>query len=476
VGRGQRAPAGAREVFLEALGPGVPISVAARVAGVSRRTGVGWARAAGVSRPSGRPVADPARTREVARLIGSGAAPGRAAVAVGLSASSGRYVAARMAAGPGVSPLGLVLSGQAGRVEVDVDAPPGYRLGWVERDRIALARARGEGVRQIAAGIGRSPSTVSRELSRNRAPDGEYRSLPAEQKAQARAQRPKRPKLAREGPLRDRVADGLRDKLSPEQIAARLRLEHPEDPEMRVCHETIYQAIYVQARGGLKREVEQALRRGRAYRRPRREDGQRRGRIPGMVPIGERPPDVEDRAVPGHWEGDLLMGSAASNSAIATLVERGSRVTLPVRLPDGHTADKVCDALIPVIAALPDALRRSLTWDQGKEMSQHLRLAEQADIDVYFADPHSPWQRGTNENTNGLLRQYFPKGTDLSVHTEADLADIAAQLNRRPRKTLGWLTPAEAYALMLGIPVTIGGRPAQLPDTLKPLAQRCVDP
>src|SRR5512135_1484946 len=227
---------------------------------------------------------------------------------------------------------------------------------------------------------------------------------------------------------------------SPEQVSAWLAAEFPDRPEMRVSHETIYQSIYVQARGALRRELAASLRTGRALRRPRRKEGERRGRIKGMVMISERPAEAADRAVPGHWEGDLLAG-AAGKSAIGTLVERTTRFTMLVPLPAGHDAPAVADALIPVIGGLPGAVRRSLTWDQGWEMRSHARIAVGADCEIYFCDPHSPWQRGSNENTNGLLRQYFPKGTDLSIHTQPELDAVADKLNRRPRQTLDWDTP-----------------------------------
>jgi transposase, IS30 family len=217
---------------------------------------------------------------------------------------------------------------------------------------------------------------------------------------------------------------------------------------MRVSHETIYQALYVQGRGGLRRELAASLRTGRAVRRPRRRSDERRGRIPGMVNISERPAEADDRAVPGHWEGDLIEGRNGK-SQIGTLVERTTRFTMLVPLPAGKSAEAVADALVPVIAGLPGALRRSLTWDQGREMAAHEQIAVAADCEVYFCDPHSPWQRGSNENTNGLLRQYFPKGTDLSVHSPQHLAAVADELNGRPRKTLGWKTPAEAMAELL---------------------------
>jgi IS30 family transposase len=244
------------------------------------------------------------------------------------------------------------------------------------------------------------------------------------------------------------VQDRLQERWSPEQVSARLAAEFPGRPEMRVSHETIYQSLYVQGRGALRRELAKSLRTGRALRRPRRKEGERRGRIAGMVNISERPAEAADRAVPGHWEGDLLVG-AAGKSAIGTLVERATRFTMLVPLPAGTDAAAVADALTPVIGGLPDAVRRSLTWDQGREMRFHQRIAVAADVGIYFCDPHSPWQRGSNENTNGLLRQYFPKGTSLAGHSPAHLAAVADELNGRPRKTLGWKTPAEALAEIL---------------------------
>ena len=261
--------------------------------------------------------------------------------------------------------------------------------------------------------------------------------------AQHRARRPKTAKLAGNAELRELVAARLKQKWSPEQVSRWLRRQFPDRPEMQVCHETIYQSLYVQGRGALRRELASCLRTGRALRKPRRGDGERRGKIPGMVMISERPAEVADRAVPGHWEGDLILG-AGNKSAIGTLVERSTRFVLLLHLPDGHGAEAVAAQMTQVMATLPAQLRRSLTWDQGSEMSNHVQVAAATDLDVYFCDPHSPWQRGSNENTNGLLRQYFPKGTDLSRQSTDDLAAVAAALNGRPRKTLGWKTPAEA--------------------------------
>jgi IS30 family transposase len=360
-------------------------------------------------------------------------------------------------------------------MHIDMEAPRGWNLGIYERQEIALGIAEGLSAAAIGRQIGRPTSTVTREIARNQDSDGQYRFLQAEQLARSRAHRVKPSKLAQPGPLRDYVTTGLSQKYSPEQIAQRLRLDYPTNPEMHVCHETIYQGMYVESRGGLKREVEHALRQGRAYRHPRRKPEHRRKRIPGMIPIAERPDDVETRQVPGHWEGDLIIGKNSA-SAVATLVERRARYTMLGHLDTDHTAASVRDAIVPLLTGLPSQLRRTLTWDQGSEMACHFEVATHADIEVYFADPHSPWQRGTNENTNGLLRQYMPKGTDLSTYTAHDLETIANELNNRPRKVLGWLTPTEAMHLILGHTVIIGGQPAHLPDNLLPLAQRCIDP
>jgi IS30 family transposase len=327
----------------------------------------------------------------------------------------------------------------------------GRYLSFAEREEIAVGREAGRSVRAIAAELGRPPSTVSREIARNSGSRGRYRASVAEDKAQQRARRPKTAKLAACPTLRAVVQQRLTERWSPEQIAATLKQEYPTRPEMWVSHETIYQSLYVQGRGALRRELAACLRTGRALRRPRRRPGERRGRIPGMVNIAERPAEVADRAVPGHWEGDLIMG-AAGKSAIGTLVERTSRFCLLLHLPAGATADQVRDRMIEAIGSLPAQIRRSVTWDQGKEMARHAEIAIAADIDIYFCDPHSPWQRGTNENTNGLLRQYFPKGSDLSVYPAEILTAVAAELNTRPRKTLGWNTPAQTLAEILSRP------------------------
>ncbi len=333
---------------------------------------------------------------------------------------------------------------QAGGVKSNGPRPAGGRyLSVGEREEIAVGLAAGDSLREIAERLGRAPSAISREIRRNSRGRRSYRALAAQGQAQHRAARPKTAKLAGNEELRGLVQARLEQKWSPEQISTWLRREFAGRPELQVSHETIYQAIYVQGRGALRRELAACLRTGRALRKPRRKDGERRGKIPGMVMISERPAEAGDRAVPGHWEGDLIAGTR-SRSAIGTLVERSTRFVMLLHLPDGHGAAQVAEAMTGAMAALPAQLRRSLTWDQGSEMTNHAQIAAATDLEIYFCDPHSPWQRGSNENTNGLLRQYFPKGTDLSVHSREDLDAVAAELNARPRKTLGWKTPAEA--------------------------------
>lgn len=339
-----------------------------------------------------------------------------------------------------------------GMAPVTLDEPSGRYLSPVEREEIAVLRASGRGVRRIARRLGRSPATVSRELRRNAtdADPARYRASVAQDQADRRAQRPKTSKLAACPRLRAYVQDKLAgvERYSPEQIAHRLPVEFPDDEDMRISHETIYRALYVQGRGALRRELAACLRTGRAVRTPRRRVDGRRERITNKVMISDRPAEVADRAVPGHWEGDLIIG-AHQASAIGTVVERTTRFTLLLHLPHEHTATAVREAITATITTLPAALRRSLTWDQGIELADHHQLTVDTDLAVYFCDPHSPWQRGTNENTNGLLRQYFPKGTDLSAHTANDLAAVAAGLNARPRKTLHWKTPAKALSELL---------------------------
>jgi IS30 family transposase len=332
--------------------------------------------------------------------------------------------------------------------------PPGSSysaryLGREERYEIARLREAGLSVRAVAARLGRPASTVCRELARNRDPrTGQYMPERADRLAWERQRRPKASKLSQNPRLRAAVQGMLERRYSPEQASGRLKAMHPGDPSMQVSHETIYQSLYVYPRGGLKRELQASLRSGRGLRRPRgRRDG--RGKIVGAVPIGQRPPEAEGRLVPGHHEGDLLMGSAASNSAVATIVERTTGYLTLIPLPHGHTAAAVADAVTGRMTAYPAWFARTLTWDNGKEMARHQQITAQAGIAVYFADPHAPWQRGSNENINGLLREYLPKGTDLSQHTAAQLQAIEDELNDRPRKRFGFYTPREQLAKLL---------------------------
>jgi len=423
--------------------------------------------------------------REFWRQVATGLTTEDAAVAVGVSQATGsRWFRER-----GGMPTFMV-------------APlTGRYLSFREREEIAVLKAQGAGVRQIARGLGRSASTISRELRRNAATRGgklQYRASVAQWKAELLARRPKPVKLVENERLREYVEQRIAGRIrrpdgtvvagpattrwagrnkprrqdrqwvtawSPEQIAHRLRLDFPEDESMRISHEAIYQALYVQGRGALKRELVTCLRTGRALRVPRARARQRpAGHVTPEVMISQRPAEVADRAVPGHWEGDLIIGLDCS--AIGTLVERSTRFTMLLHLPRmagygseprvhngpalaGHGAEAVRNAMTARITTLPEQLRRSLTWDRGKELAQHAQFTIDTGVAVYFADPHSPWQRGTNENTNGLLRQYFPKGTDLSRWSTGQIDAVAAALNSRPRKTLGWKTPAEALDELL---------------------------
>jgi transposase, IS30 family len=334
------------------------------------------------------------------------------------------------------------------------------RLSAAEREEIALGRAAGESVRSIARRLGRQPSTVSREISPDERYGQRYRASVGDYRCYLRSRRPKRAKLATVGPLRAQVLALLRRRWSPRQIAARLRVEFPDAAEMWVSHETIYQAVYLQARGNLRAELghQQALRSGRVTRRPRpAAGGPLRSSRPWLgLRISDRPAAVADRAVPGHWEGDLLEGGrGAGGSAIATLVERQTRFVILVALPAGKVSEHVVGQLATAMGRLPDRLRASLTWDQGTEMARHAQFSVATGCPVYFCDPHSPWQRGSNENTNGLLRQYFPKGrTNFTRISQADLDAVADELNGRPRQTLDWATPGEKMAQLLGVATT----------------------
>jgi len=323
----------------------------------------------------------------------------------------------------------------------------GFRLSVDEREEIATGLLRDDSIRQIARLLHRAPSTVSREVKANGGRSC-YQPWRAHRGAQDRRRRPRATKLATNEDLRARVEKNLTTRWSPEQISNRLVEDFPDDLEMRVSPETIYQSLFVQARGALRKDLTSFLRSGKAVRSSPKGRVDGRGRFPNMVMISERPAEAADKAVPGHWEGDLLMGKE-NKSAIATLVERWSRYVILVHLPDGFDSEAVCNAVAAKIQELPRHLRRSLTWDQGWEMAQHLAFTVATDVQVYFCDPHSPWQRGANENTNGLLRQYYPKGTDLSVYSAEDLDAVADELNGRPRETLEWQKPCEKLAVAL---------------------------
>ncbi|MEE8489507.1 MAG: IS30 family transposase [Acidimicrobiia bacterium] len=363
----------------------------------------------------------------------------------------------RWQAGDAYRLIGRDLGRSAGSIRAFVESWGGVRprvrrrssghLSLVEREEISRGVAAGESLRMVAARLGRAPSTISRELARNGGRDG-YRAHRADRAAIRRARRPKPSKLATNPGLRQVVEDLLEEWWSPQQVARWLRGAYPEDQEMWVSHETIYLSLFIQGKGALRRELTDCLRTGRAYRRPKTKRAPSgKGQIVDPVMISERPAEVEDRAVPGHWEGDLLMGKRMT--AIGTLVERRSRYVMLFALPDGNTAQEVRTALAETVQRLPEHLWQSLTWDQGKEMAQHAQFSVDTGIQVYFCDPKSPWQRGSNENTNGLLRQYFPKGTDMSLLTQDDLDAAAHSLNGRPRQTLDWMTSSEKLAEVL---------------------------
>lgn len=368
----------------------------------------------------------------------------------GLSAGQKAELWERWRRGQSLSEIGAAFGKQAASIFVvlaqhgGIYRPPRQRsaraLTLTEREEISRGIAAGSSLRGIAAHMRRSPATISRELARNGGRQV-YRAAEADTQAWQRTRRPQRCRLATHGRLRRVVAARLQQDWSPEQIAGWLRRQYPTDASMRVSHETIYRSLFIQGRGVLKKELIRHLRRRKALRRSQHAStaGQSRGRIIDAVSIRERPAEIEDRAVPGHWEGDLLTGSR--NTHIATLVERRSRFTLLVKLP-GKDTESVVAGLARQVRRLPQALRRSLTWDRGGELAQHKKFTVATDVQVYFCDPHSPWQRGSNENTNGLLRQYLPKGVDLSQYSQADLNRIALRLNQRPRKTLGFQTPA----------------------------------
>jgi IS30 family transposase len=467
VGNPRTRPAGNRKYtaeqknqFFAVLDRVGSVTLAAAELGLNRMTCYQWAAKTGIA--GKRP--DPGRREEFLRLRKAGLNRQEAAGKVGVSVRTARDwdKGIRHSGSRRIYPDGRVVdykrgvtttttaAGATGTVpgpQIQLSAlekpiDPRY-LSLQERETIRDMSASGASQRAIASSLGRSPSTIGRELSRNTTSNLGYQPYAAQRAAAARRPRPKNRKLLTVPRLRGYVEGKLLVRLSPEQISNTLIKEFPNDQEMRVSTETIYQALYYQARGGLKREIQAALRTGRTRRKPHNTGEQRTQRfVDPMVMISERPAEIEDRAVPGHWEGDLITG-ALNQSAIATLVERTTRYVMLVHLPGDHAAETVRDGLIATMSTLPAHLRGSLTWDQGAEMAAHKSFSIATDMQVYFCDPASPWQRGSNENTNGLLRQYFPKGTDLSVYGPEDLEHVAQELNARPRKTLDWDTPAE---------------------------------
>jgi transposase, IS30 family len=444
---GGRLPDSVREGFWEALGSGLSPTAAATVAGVSADTGRQWAKDGGYqSDTKHRGIRYLQATRDAFwEAVRAGDSPTQAAVAVGVS----EHTARRWVQQADYVPRTLLPAD----IELDT-APPTGPMTFVERCRLEdLLEAR---CTHSRAGVllGRNRSTIGREAQRGATASG-YRARVGQDSADANAQRPKRRKLDDNPALLDQVVRRLKKRNSPQQIAGRLREDFPDDPEMWVSHETIYQAMYVQPRGELAKLVKTALRTGRTQRKPqgRKKTDDSRGQIKDMLNISKRPPEANDRAIPGHWEGDLIIG-AGSASQIGTMVERTTGFVMLLHLPDDRTAATVADAMTAKIPQIPEVLCRSLTWDQGKEMALHTKITKATGLPIYFCDPHSPWQRGSNENTNGLLRQYFPKGTDLSLHGPGILDNVAAELNARPRKRFGWRTPAEELDRLLSDPST----------------------
>jgi IS30 family transposase len=444
----KQVPESAREDFLKSLRSGLSPARAATVAGVSFTTGYTWARAVGWKPAGHQGTRYSAAVREAFwAAMRAGASPTQAAVIVGVS---------EMSALIWVKQAGYVPRTQAmTEPESEPDAAQRARapLAFTERCRLEELLENGYPPSRAAGLMGRHKDTINREISRGQTSSG-YRARVGQDVVEANAKRPKTPKLEDNPALLAEVLRGLEQRHSPEQIAERLRQDFPDDPEMWVSHETIYQALYVQPRGELARLVKTALRTGRTQRKPqgRKQTGQ--GKLKDMINISDRPKEADDRAIPGHWEGDLILGSTASGSAIGTLVERTTGFVVLLHLPEDRTAATLADAMSVKVPDIPEVLRRSLTWDQGSEMALHTKITEATGLPIYFCDPHSPWQRGTNENTNGLLRQYFPKGTDLSFYGPGWLDQVAAELNARPRKRLKWRTPAEELDRLLSDPST----------------------
>lgn len=438
-------PASAREVFLEALRSGLSQSAAATVAAVSHTTGSKWARAAGIAAdPRHRGVRYPAAVREAFwAAMRSGSSPSESSVIAGVSENMGAIWVKQAGYVPRTPALAVV--------EVTGSRRPRAPLSFTERCRLEELLEAGYTPALAADRLDRHPDTVDREIVKGATSSG-YRARVGQDVADAHRKRPKQRLLESRPALLAEVVQRLEQRHSPEQIAGRLREDFPDDPEMWVSHETIYQALYVQPRGELATLVKTALRTGRIRRKPHgRKETDGRGKIRDMINISERPAEADDRAIPGHWEGDLIIG-AGQQSAIGTLVERTTGFVLLLHLPEDRTAATLADAMTAKIPELPEIMWRSLTWDQGSEMALHTAITKATGLPIYFCDPHSPWQRGTNENTNGLLRQYFPKGTDLSFYGPGWLDQVAAELNARPRKRLNWRTPAEELHRLLSDP------------------------
>jgi transposase, IS30 family len=443
----KEVPESAHEDVLAALRSGLSPAAAATVAGVSATTGYVWARAAGWKAGGGHTgIRYSAAVREAFwAAMRSGSSTAQAARIAGVS---------EMSAIIWVKQAGYVPRTQCPAVSEIVSCRrPRAPLTFVERCRLEELLEGGCTAVRAAELLDRHRDTIRREVVKGLIGSG-YRARVGQDTADAERKRPKERRLESRPALLAEVVQRLEQRHSPEQIAERLRQDFPDDPEMWVSHETIYQALYVQPRGELARLVKTALRTGRTQRKSqgRKETGQ--GKLKDMINISDRPKEADDRAIPGHWEGDLILGSTASGSAIGTLVERTTGFVVLLHLPDDRTAATLAAAMSIKVPDIPEILRRSLTWDQGSEMALHTKITEATGLPIYFCDPHSPWQRGTNENTNGLLRQYFPKGTDLSFYGPGWLDQVAAEINARPRKRLGWRTPAEELDRLLSDPST----------------------
>lgn len=440
---GVESAAWVREEFWRAVRSGLSPTAAATVAGVSGPTGRKWAKAAGYqTNPKHYGQQYPEQVKKAFwEALRSGLAPTQAAVSAGVSEHS----ALRWVQQAGYVPRTPFPTG------LELVMPSRGSLSFLERCRLEELLESGYSQADAARLLERDPSTISRERRQGLTRCG-YRARVGQDAIEAARARPKPRKLEQHGALLDEVVRRLKKRHSPEQIARRLREDFPDDPEMWVSHETIYQAMYVQPRGELARLVKTALRTGRTQRKPQgRTTTDSRGRIKDMINISERPAEAQDRAMPGHWEGDLILG-AHNESAIGVLVERTTGFVVLLHLRGDHTAATLADAITAKIPEIPEILRRSLTWDQGKEMALHTQITQATGLPIYFCDPHTPWQRGTSENTNGLLRQYFPKGTDLSFHGPGILDNVAAELNARPRKRHNWRTPAEELDRLLSDP------------------------